>query len=372
MNMSLTKTIWNITIRTSVFYALAGFLTVSCSDDTEKIASNNVMIFNTTNNDWKSTQTKQKVKYGEVVKLESESGSPLYFRAVSTDRVELVSPSETQTRAGLITNANMYNSFQVSAYKYTGTWSETLTPDYIYNETVTRDPASTNYTWAGTKRYSWPGSGYNLKFFAHAPNMDASILSISPKTQQGSIILTYTSPESLKSCKDLLVAVSDEVPGNYNRPVPFTFKHALTAVRIVAKDMKPGIVKSISFTGIFGKRKYNMASNSWLTFSRDELLTYKNTYTLNLNVNITGEKNQPITDANNMLFFIPQELPRNNITEMTIVYQPTGEQELTLTAKLYNKIPTLEIGKVITFYISTSDQISIESDLGDFGYGGDL
>ena len=371
--MSLTKTIWNITLRTSVLYALAGFLTVSCSDDTENITSDSEMMFSTTNNDWASGQTKPKVEYGEVVKLESESGSPLYFRAVSTDRPDVAFSHEASTRGPLIKKVNMYESFQVSAYRYTGTWSNALTPNYIYNETITKDITSGSYKPTGGRRYYWPGSSYNMRFFAHAPNLDATVLSISPKEQQGSIILTYTTPQSINSHKDLLVAVSDEVPGNYNRPVPLRFKHVFTALRVVARNMRPGIVKSISIAGVFPKRRYDMAANDWMQFTREEYKMYAQAvYTLNLNVAITGEKDQPITDENNMMFFIPQPLPRNDVAEMRIVYQPTGGQEQTLVAKLLNKTPNWEKGKVITFYISTSDNISIDTDLGDFGDGGDL
>lgn len=371
--MNLTKTSWNVILRISVLNVFLGFLIVSCSDNSDKLIVDNGLMFSTTNNDWESGQAKRKVEYGEVVKLESENGSPFYIRAVSTGMPDIfVSPSAL-TKGPLVINENMYDSFQLSAYQYTGTWSNSLTPNYIYNETFTKDLTSGNYNPADGARYYWPGSGYNMRFFAHAPNLDTSVLSISSQEQQGPVILTYTTPESIGDHKDLLVAVSDEVPGDYKRPVPLNFKHALTALRVVAKDMRPGVVKSITIKCVFPKGRYDMLKNAWISFSRDEMRLYsKSVHTLDLNVTITGEKNQPITDENNMMFFIPQILPLNDAAEMIIVYQPHGGQEQILVAPLRAVTKEWKMGQLITFCISTNDKIDIGINLGDFGDGGDL
>ena len=75
------------------------------------------------------------VPQGTVIALQGGS-TPLYLHTLYTDSI--ASPSSDDrpdtaalTRATPIKNDNMYNSFGVSAYSYTGSWSESRTPDYF-------------------------------------------------------------------------------------------------------------------------------------------------------------------------------------------------------------------------------------------------
>lgn len=66
----------------------------------------------------------------------------------------------------------MYGSFGVSAYSYTGSWSESRTPDYFYNATASKS-GSGDYALAST--YYWPGASYKMKFFRLCPERQRAV-----------------------------------------------------------------------------------------------------------------------------------------------------------------------------------------------------
>ncbi|MFK1951748.1 fimbrillin family protein, partial [Bacteroides fragilis] len=153
----------------------------------------------------------------------------------------------------------MYDSFGVSAYSYTDSWSESKTPNYFYNATASKSGG--NYTLSST--YYWPGASYKMKFFAYAPKDNGNYV-LSANTQAGSPTISVTIPGNVDEQKDLLVAKTDELDGNINTAVPLTFSHALTAIRFVCgDDMQGGTVKSVSLKNVYSKGTYNMETESW-------------------------------------------------------------------------------------------------------------
>lgn len=65
---------------------------------------------------------------------------------------------------------NFYGTFGVSAYAYTGDWSDDCTPNYMYDVAV----APSGKLWASANTYYWPGSACRLRFFAYAPRGNAA------------------------------------------------------------------------------------------------------------------------------------------------------------------------------------------------------
>ena len=106
---------------------------------------------------------------GSVSSLQGGRTS-LYLHTLYTDSIALP-PSDSRPDRGVLTRAtpikdvNMYESFGVSAYSYTGSWSEDKTPNYFYNATASKSDGG--YTLSST--HYWPGSSYKMKFFAYAP-----------------------------------------------------------------------------------------------------------------------------------------------------------------------------------------------------------
>lgn len=90
----------------------------------------------------------------------------------------------------------MYESFGVSAYSYTGSWSEDKTPNYFYNATASKSDGG--YTLSST--HYWPGSSYKMKFFAYAPTANTQYV-LSGRTQAGSPTISVTIPSDVNDQK---------------------------------------------------------------------------------------------------------------------------------------------------------------------------
>lgn len=68
----------------------------------------------------------------------------------------------------------------------------------------------------------------------------------------------------LPTQKDIVVATTNEIPGNNNAAVPLTFKHICTAVRFaVGSQMQPGSIKSVVLKGVKNAGTYDMATGNW-------------------------------------------------------------------------------------------------------------
>lgn len=133
---------------------------------------------------------------------------------------------------------NFYDTFGVSAYAYTGDWSDDCTPNYMYDVAV----APSGKVWASANTYYWPGSTCRLRFFAYAPRGNDAY-AFSGADAAGAPTLRCVIPAEAGEQKDLLVASTDGLPGDHHQAVPLTFRHALTAVRFVCgDDMRPGTI----------------------------------------------------------------------------------------------------------------------------------
>lgn len=261
------------------------------------------------------------------------------------------------TRSAPITNMDTYGSFSVSAFCYTGNWDENKTPNYIYN--VLAEKSGTTYSLS--PEYYWPGAAYKMKFFAHAPASHPAF-SLSGASKTGSPEIHAIIPTTVDQQKDLLVAVSNEYPGNSAAPVRLSFQHALTAIRFVCGDnVSSGKIIQINLKNIHSEGYYNMGSKTW-----NRITTIRN-FSQTINKNITGANNENITSGAQTFMMIPQKLPTT--AQIEIIYQDQYGQAV-LTSNIGNN--TWSIGKTVTYRISLDDKIIIESNLGNFEDGGIL
>ena len=142
-----------------------------------------------------------------VLPLQTEDGGrELYLHAFlsGSDRA---GEGRVLTRAAPVDGAGFYDAFGVLASVYSGAWDESSCfPDYMYNVGVTKASS-----W--TTSYHWPGGGRNVRFFAYAPyNWEGIVLS--GKDVAGTPAITCSVPDGVPDQKDLLMAVSGEMPGN--------------------------------------------------------------------------------------------------------------------------------------------------------------
>ena len=326
-----------------------GICLSSCEDDMDRPSlSSHVSFTSEISSTWTpATRSTANVgtPQGTVTALQGGS-TPLYLHTLYTDSI--ASPSSdvcpdtaVLTRATPVKDDNMYGSFGVSAYSYTGSWSESRTPDYFYNATASKS-GSGDYALAST--YYWPGASYKMKFFAYAPKDNGQYV-LSGSTHPGSPTIGVTIPSDVNDQEDLLVAQTAELAGNTNTAVALTFNHALTAVRFVCgNDMQDGTVKSVSLKNVYSKGTYNMGTQTWSDV--DTPADFSQT----LDKSTTGTPNEALTTDAQTFMMIPQTLPDG--AQIEVVFTDYAGTDHTLTADI--KGTEWPIGKTVTYKISSS------------------
>lgn len=346
------------------------FCLSSCEDDTDRPSpSSPVVSFTSEIGSSRTPSTRSTTDsdtpQGTVTALQGGS-IPLYLHTLYTDSIALPS-SDSRSDRGVLTRAtpikddNMYESFGVSAYSYTGSWDESqTTPNYFYNATASKSGGS--YTLSST--YYWPGSSYKMKFFAYAPTANAQYV-LSGRTQAGSPTISVTIPSDVNDQKDLLVAKTDELAGNTNTAVALTFNHALTAIRFVCgDDMQGGTVKSVSLKNVYSKGTYNMGIQSWSNVGSPA------TFSQTLDKVTTGTADEALTSEAQTFMMLPQQLPED--AQIEVLFTDDTHTDHTLTADI--KGSEWPMGKTVTYKISSSSlnwtyTLDVTA-LADFTYAG--
>ena len=331
------------------FVFVAGiFCLSSCEDDLERGKTSTSISFTPViQSSWgpsARTMTGTDMPQGSVSSLQGGRTS-LYLPTLYTDSIALP-PSDSRPDRGVLTRAtpikdvNMYESFGVSAYSYTGSWSEDKTPNYFYNATASKSDGG--YTLSST--HYWPGSSYKMKFFAYAPTANTQYV-LSGRTQAGSPTISVTIPSDVNDQKDLLVAKTDELAGNTNTAVALSFNHALTAIRFVCgDDMQVGTVKSVSLKNVYSKGTYNMGTQTWSDL--DTPATFSQT----LDKVTTGTPDEALTSEAQTFMMVPQTLPDG--AQLEVVFTDNSSIDHTLTADI--KGTSWPVGKTVTYKISSS------------------
>ncbi len=331
------------------FVFVAGiFCLSSCEDDLERGKTSTSISFTPViQSSWgpsARTMTGTDMPQGSVSSLQGGRTS-LYLHTLYTDSIALP-PSDSRPDRGVLTRAtpikdvNMYESFGVSAYSYTGSWSEDKTPNYFYNATASKSDGG--YTLSST--HYWPGSSYKMKFFAYAPTANTQYV-LSGRTHAGSPTISVTIPGDVNDQKDLLVAKTDELAGNTNTAVALSFNHALTAIRFVCgDDMQVGTVKSVSLKNVYSKGTYNMGTQTWSDL--DTPATFSQT----LDKVTTGTPDEALTSEAQTFMMVPQTLPDG--AQLEVVFTDNSSIDHTLTADI--KGTSWPVGKTVTYKISSS------------------
>lgn len=274
-----------------------------------------------------------------VLPLQTEDGGrELYLHAFlsGSDRA---GEGRVLTRAAPVDGMGFYDSFGVLASVYSGAWDESSCfPDYMYNVMVTKSSS-----W--TTSYYWPGGGRNVRFFAYAPyNWEGIVLS--GKDVAGTPTITCSLPDDVPDQKDLLVAVSGEMPGNTSSTAPLNFRHVLTAVRFVTgDDMLPGRITKITLKNVYGKAVYPVGGTSWRDFGSVK------SFSQTPDKEVSGQPGEEITGGVTTFMMIPQHLPAGASIEIAYT-DGLSSTPRTLSTSIAGKI--WPMGKTITYRISTT------------------
>jgi hypothetical protein len=296
---------------------------------------NNQIRFELQNGGWNAIKSKTSVRH-----LSSPSFKDTLYVHISSTNEEVA-----HTKANSVSTENFHKSLGLTAFRYSGDWTESLCPDYIYNEELTEDS-----NWTSSHR--WPGSLFNIKFFAYAP-YGCENLTLSGKEYCGTPLLTYEVPDKAEDQTDLTVATTGELSGASIPSASLSFSHILTGVRILTgENIIPGKITRISINGIYGKGTYSYATNSWET---DAIKSF----TQNTDIAISGNAGESIMDEALTYMLIPQTLPEGASLTIDFVDNLTHTTHQ-LQANIAGIV--LPIGEMVTFRIETSS-LSVESVL---------
>ena len=241
-----------------------------------------------------------------AIPLQISNKNNLYLHTIYSDNI-VASFSTSQidgtpvTRSIPINIESMCTSFGVSAYSYTGSWDGGQIPDFMYDIPM----INSGNVWSSSSAYYWPGEAYKIRFFAYAPNGNASYR-LSDRTVAGAPTLTCTVPHDVPEQQDLLVAGSGELAGNSGTTVNLTFHHALTAVRFVCgDDMRAGTVKSVTLKNVYSSATYNLETGEWSDRGTQA------SFLQEFDRETSGMANEMITSEPQTFMMIPQIFPDN-------------------------------------------------------------
>lgn len=288
---------------------------------------------------------------GNFVLRAADAPDTLCMQAVITDGINPSAEPQVVTRSTPIDSKdNFYNSFHVVAYWKKG--DVPVTEQFYMDADVSEQ---VNNRWTTDTTYYWPGNGHTLQFYALTPD-DAGIRM--PATPASTHLSSYTVPQDVAEQRDILVATTEELSGNYNQAVPLTFRHICTAVRFeTGSQMQAGTISSVTLKGIKKTGTYDMATYTWaLTEATDD-------FTQKLNHATTGTETagSEVTSAAQTFMMLPQNLPTGATVEVVFQDQVTGT-ERTLSAPIAGT--EWPQGKTVTYKISISPEydMSIECD----------
>lgn len=280
---------------------------------------------------------------GNFVLRAADAPDTLCMQAVITDGINPSAEPQVVTRSTPIDSKdNFYNSFHVVAYWKKG--DVPVTEQFYMDADVSEQ---VNNRWTTDNTYYWPGNGHTLQFYALTPD-DAGIRM--PATPASTHLSSYTVPQDVAEQRDILVATTEELSGNYNQAVPLTFEHICTAIKFeTGSQMQPGSIRSVTLKGVKTTGAYDMASGKW-TLTEDV-----GNYTQELAKTMTGTETpgSEVTTAAQTFMMLPQTLPQGATVEVVFVDDVTGN-ERTLSAPIAGT--EWPQGKTVTYKISITPE----------------
>lgn len=334
-------------------------LVLSCSDDiiesskdrVGKHSDNICFGISPADEDWTKGSAgtgSASVKDTEYYVLRAENSSDtLCLRATVTDGISVSAfgNDAPETRSAPVISLETYGSFRVQAH-----CTDAGVPvDVFYMDDVA-DNLNAD-VWSTRNVYYWPGADRTLRFFAWAP-VDAAFTSVpeSPKNT----VLGYKVPQDVSDQKDVVVAVTSDIPGNSNTEVPLVFRHICSAIRFeFGSEMQPGTIKSVALNNVKYAGSYDMASDTWTL--NDGVASFKQVLEL---VTIGNEADSDsLTTSDGTFMMIPQILPDGAEVEVVFVDDVTGKTREMTVSIAGSRWPQ---GMTVTYKLSITPEYDLE------------
>lgn len=334
-------------------------LVLSCSDDiiesskdrVGKHSDNICFGISQTDEAWTKSSAgtgSASVKDTEYYVLRAENSSDtLCLRATVTDGISVSAfgNDAPETRSAPVISLETYGSFRVQAHC---TDAGGLV-DVFYMDDVA-DNLNAD-VWSTRNVYYWPGADRTLRFFAWAP-VDAAFTSV-PESPENTV-LGYEVPRYVSDQKDVVVAVTSDMPGNSNTEVPLVFRHICSAIRFeFGSEMQPGTIKSVALKNVKNAGSYDMASNTWTL--NDGVASFTQVLELKTDGNEAYDSNLTAHDSTFMM--VPQTLPDGAEVEVVFVDGVTGRVR-ELTASIAGSL--WPQGKTVTYKLSITPEYDLE------------
>lgn len=355
---SLLKTVY----KTGVVAMLCSSLWIysSCvADDTIVETKGNSLSFNATvSNEWKQATNHRSLSQPAMHYGSSMFEDASHWLLSKTEAViKGASFGDNMSRSVEIDEENFYDSFKVYGYVYDATESWTdPTVKGASEAYIDGLPTQKNGTiWSLSPEKYWPSAQYKIKFFAYAPINNANMsLSTANHTPE----ITYSVPKNSVDQIDLLVADLNEMACNaHNNPVNLTFSHALTAIKIKAKNDINATITNVKIEGVLGNGTYSLDENDW-DLSKSQSANYEEDVDVSLP---GGTGTSDVINGNRTFMLIPQSLQNNAVLKATI----DGKE---YTASLAGK--EWPMGYTVTYVISLTNYILEVTSPDDFLYDG--
>ena len=299
------------------------------------------------------TRASRSASVGDPVQMEG-GRQTLYLHAEVVDGISLhkfpAMDQASSTRGVMREASNLYDSFGVLGYSFTGSWDGSQTPVLMYN--VEASKGSSVYE---TGVY-WPGSDENVRFYAYAPYSEADGvegLSVSDASLAGAPKLTYEVPADVTKQSDLLATLCDETATqDHTSPQSLEFHHLLTAVCFKIGDgMAAGTINKITLKNIKYKGTYAFPAAAPWTSDKGSWAVDDDMKDFSCSPNFTtdGTANVQVNTGEDVFMMLPQTLGDDAVVEVEFTDASSNTDTYSATIK---GLSAWEQGKTTTYAIS--------------------
>ena len=299
------------------------------------------------------TRASRSASVGDPVQMEG-GRQTLYLHAEVVDGISLhkfpAMDQASSTRGVMREASNLYDSFGVLGYSFTGSWDGSQTPVLMYN--VEASKGSSVYE---TGVY-WPGSDENVRFYAYAPYSEADGvegLSVSDASLAGAPKLTYEVPADVTKQSDLLATLCDETATqDHTSPQSLEFHHLLTAVCFKIGDgMAAGTINKITLKNIKYKGTYAFPAAAPWTSDKGSWAVDDDVKDFSCSPNFTtdGTANVQVNTGEDVFMMLPQTLGDDAVVEVEFTDASSNTDTYSATIK---GLSAWEQGKTVTYAIS--------------------
>ena len=279
---------------------------------------------------------------GRFVLRSADSADTLCVRTVVTDGI--AGAEKAVTRGTPVSDLTTYGTFHVVCDR------DDMPNAFFMDVDVTEKSGG---LWGTEPTYYWPGAGPTLTFYAWAPG---DVYTNPTKD----LTFTYTVPDAAADQKDLLVAKTAALDGDYHQAVDLAFDHICTAVKfVVGSEMQAGTIESVTLKGVYNKGTYDMTTAEW-DLTNSPLVDF--TQTLDIQTDGNETDGTAITTGAGTLMMLPQTLPDGATVEVVFHDNVTGTDR-TLSATIEGS--DWPQGKTVTYKLSVTPEYNMSIECVD-------